>query len=133
MTQICLTYTNQAKNCVNNSLPKHSPYVLKKGNVCGKQRRHDDILIFENLALISSQRPGKVARRNLGFNLFTFMFENLTQNRRHQIKQGRWSYVWLKQTNTKELNADPLSLVTSGFSSVQQFIVNQVKNIDKLY
>lgn len=26
-----------------------------------------------------------------------------------------------------------LSLVTSGFSSVQQFIVNQVKNIDKLY
>lgn len=31
MTQICLTYTNQAKNCVNNSLPKHSPYVLKKG------------------------------------------------------------------------------------------------------
>lgn len=98
MTQICLTYTNQAKNCVNNSLPKHSPYVLKKGHVCGKQRRHDDILIFENLALISSQRPGKVARRNLGFNLFTFMFENLTQNRRHQIKQGRWSYVWLKQT-----------------------------------
>lgn len=37
------------------------------------------------------------------------------------------------KTNTKELNADPLSLVTSGFSSVQQFIVNQVKNIDKLY
>lgn len=61
------------------------------------------------------------------------MVENLAQNRRHHIKQGRWNYVWLKQTNAKELNADPLSLATSGFSSVQQFIVNQVRNIGKLY
>lgn len=55
------------------------------------------------------------------------MVENLAQNRRHQIKQ-----VWLKQSSTKELNAAPLSLVTSGFSSVQKLIVNQVRKSDKL-
>lgn len=80
MTLICLTHPNQAKNCVNNSLPKHLPYMLKKGHVCGKQCRHNDILIFENLVLINSQRAAKVARRNLGFNLFTHMVENLSQN-----------------------------------------------------
>lgn len=61
------------------------------------------------------------------------MVENLAQKRRHQVKQDRWNYVWSKQSNTEELNADPLSLVTSGFSPVQQFIVSQEGNADKLY
>lgn len=70
----CLALTNQANYCVNNSLPKHSPYMLKKGHVCNRQCRRNNILIFENLALVVGfQRPAKDARSNLAFNFFNFI------------------------------------------------------------
>lgn len=105
----------------------------KKGHACDGQCRHNNIFIFENLALVSSQRPAKVTRRNLDFNFFNFIVENLTLNRRHQIQQGMWHYVWLKQTKKKKkIKCRPT--VTGDFRFPKYTIVHSKprKKTDKL-